>query len=146
MQTMARRVHFYSANRECNAEDLDCRRARGTTMDPARAPLVTVGCTAQIELGEVAREEWKLQMHRGHKRRDVRGFGRSARSRRDDEGWRAIYRHRRLHPAHFGDGGAAASTLDSQNSWPLLTALLSREVFRVDVDRTHRESGDESSW
>ena len=51
-------------------------------MDPARAALRTLGCAAQIELGKVARSEWKSQMRRGRERRDVRGSERRTRARR----------------------------------------------------------------
>jgi hypothetical protein len=115
-------------------------------MESAGAALRAVGGAAQIKLGKVARSEWKPQMRRGRKRRDVRGPGRRTRARRDDEGWRGVPRLRRVHQTPFGDAGKAAPTLDSQTHRMFLTGTCSRELPRVDIYRLHQESGVDSSW
>jgi hypothetical protein len=111
---MAWRVQFISANGENSVENNNSRRVHGATMDAARTAIWAVGCVPQIGLAEIPLYEWEPQMRRGCKRRHVRGSRRRASSRSDDERWRGVHRHRRIHQAHAGNAGETPPTLDSQ--------------------------------
>src|ERR1700674_1432874 len=143
---MARHVQSHSASGERSAENHDYRRARGTAMGLGRPALWAMGCAAQIELEKVTWPEWKSQMHRGRKRRDVRGSGGRTRARCDGEGWRGVPRHGSLHQARLGDAGEAASALDPQIYVVLLTEPFSAELPGLTVYRSREKSGDVESW
>jgi hypothetical protein len=93
-------------------------------MEAARPPLGAVGRVPQIALAGIPLQEWKAQVRSRCERCDFRGPGRRASSRGDDERWRGIHRHRRIHQAHAGNAGETPPTLDSQVYGVFLAASL----------------------